>query len=102
MTKKQLIGNYNYKEGIIKIKDDFIFLTETDNKLFKILLDNYNRIVKPEKICKKVYGDEIDEIYSATIRTAISRLRKKIKVIAKIHCKQKFGYRLEMKRVNKR
>ena len=102
MTKKQLICNYNYKEGIIKVKDDFIYLTETDNKLLKILLDNYNKIVKPEKICKKVYADEIDDVYRATIRTAISRLRIKIKSIAEIHCKQRFGYRLEMKRVNKR
>lgn len=102
MTKKQLIGNYNYKEGTIKIKDELIYLTETDNKIFKILLDNYNKIITPEKICKKAYNSEIDELYHATIRTAISRLRKKIKDFANIYCKQRFGYRLEMKRVNKK
>ena len=101
MTKKQLIGNYNYKEGTIKIRQNIICLTQTDNEIFKILLDNYNKIVKVEKICKKVYGEDVNDVYNVALRTAISRLRLKIKDFANIYCKQRFGYRLEMKRAGK-
>lgn len=101
MTKEQLIGYYNYKEGKIEFEDTIIYLTKTDNVIFKLLLDNYNKIVKVETISKKIYKEEVNELYNLAIRTAISRLRKKVKKIVDIDCRHGFGYKLEMKRENK-
>ncbi len=101
MTKKQLIGSYNYNEGTIKYKNDLIFLTDTDNKIFKVLLDNYKNIVRIEILCKKVYNENFDEQYDKSLRTAVSRLRRKVKNIVDIDCKYKFGYKLELKRKSK-
>lgn len=98
MTKKQLIGAYNFNEGTIKYKRNLIFLTETDNKVFKVLLNNYNKLIKNETLCKRVYGQELDAQYDKALRVAISRLRNKIYDFAEIQCKRSFGYRLTMKR----
>lgn len=100
MTKKQLIGAYDFNEGTIKYKRNLIFLTDTDNKIFKVLLNNYNKLVKNEVLCKRVYGQELDDQYCMAIRVAISRLRNKIGDFAEIQCKTNFGYRLTMKGKN--
>ncbi len=97
MTKGQLIGAYNFNEGTIRYKRDLIFLTDIDNKVLKVLLNNYNKVVKTETLCKRVYGQELDDQYCMAIRVAISRLRNKIYDFAEIQCKRSFGYRLIMK-----
>lgn len=96
MTKEELIGCYNYEEGIIKLKNKEVYLTKQENKLINILIHNYNKFVKNEILCKELYNEKCDEGFNLALRTCVSRTRKKLKGIINIERRFNFGYKLEV------
>ena len=96
MTKEQLIGCYDYEQGIINLNNKEIYLTSRENKLFNILIHNYGKFVKNEFICEKIYNEELDDGLTLNIRTCASRTRKKLKGLINIKNRANYGYKLEV------
>lgn len=94
MTIDEFKINYCYEEGKLITKNEIIYLTFIENEIIKLLVDNYNKHVRTEKICLTLYKEQLDYCYTRTIATNIARVRKKLKGIVKINNRHGFGYNI--------
>lgn len=96
MTIDEFKSNYNKEEGKIKTKNGTIYLSFTENEIVKLLIENYNKIVRTETICSVLHEEELDYYYLRSIAANIARVRKKLKGIAIIKNRVRFGYKIIM------
>lgn len=79
----------------IILENKTIYLTTTENIIFKLLYENKNKVLKYEEIMLKTYKMNIDESLKKALTKNISILNKKIGKYIKIKNIREVGYIIE-------
>ena len=79
------------------IEDDEIYLTKTELKIMKKLMNNHKKVLSREQLLKSIWGNNIIEASTRTIDIHIRRIRKKLgKYGDMIKTLYGIGYKLEV------
>jgi DNA-binding response OmpR family regulator len=70
---------WDFKSKLLFHKNDVVFLTKRESKLFSLLVKERGRFCSDDEILFSVWGDEFDKsISNSSIRTLVKNLRKKV------------------------
>lgn len=79
----------------ILLNNKTIYLTHIEKSILEILYENIGKVVKYDKLIKKIYNIQEDESLKNALRKNISILRRKIGNYINIHTIKNVGYIIE-------